>query len=76
MEKQHKLNFPQKLFTAQKVRISQLKENYEFEIIETIQLSGQVSGSKWAAPSERLEQSIYSNKNTQPTAREYYALCY
>jgi hypothetical protein len=46
MEKQHKLNFPQKLFTAQKVRISQLKENYEFEIIETIQLSGQVSGSK------------------------------
>lgn len=32
--------YPQKLFTAHEVLISRLQENYQFEIIETIQLSG------------------------------------
>jgi hypothetical protein len=42
-ENKHAPNFPQKLFTAREVFISQLKENYQFEILETIQLSGQMS---------------------------------
>ena len=39
-EKNHAPNFPQKLFTAKEVYISQLNENHLFEIIETVQLSG------------------------------------
>ncbi|MBE9523513.1 MAG: hypothetical protein IMY76_00335 [Chloroflexi bacterium] len=39
-EKKHAANFPYKLFTAREMYISQLKKNYQFEILETIQLSG------------------------------------
>ncbi len=42
-EKQCAEKFPQKLFTAQEVSISQLKGNYRFKILETIQLAGQMS---------------------------------
>ena len=42
-EIQHALNYPQKLFTAREVHISQLKENNQFEILDTIQLSSKMS---------------------------------
>jgi len=42
-EKHNSANNSQKLFTAKKVVISRLQNNYQFEIIETIQLSGSKS---------------------------------
>jgi len=42
-EKHNGANNSQKLFTAKEVVISRLQKNYQFEIIETIQLSGSKS---------------------------------